>query len=211
VLPMKHGVPHWDVPDSLFDMSHDDVPSGFRYRRDFITSEEEGSLAEEIARVEFSTFEMRGVVARRRVAFFGTSYGTGGAATSPIPPFMMPLREKVASWAEVEPDAFVMALINEYSPGAPIGWHRDAPQYGIVAGVSLLSPCRMKFRPYLRPGEHARGPRRASHEVTLERRSAYLLTGESRNAYEHHIPPAATLRYSVTFRTSRSSPRRPGS
>jgi len=201
---VKHGVPHWDVSGSLFDLSHDDVPSGFRYHRDFITSDEEATLAEEIARVEFSTFEMRGVVARRRVAFFGISYGSGGEATSPMPPFLIPLRDKVASWAGVEPDGFVMALVNEYSPGAPIGWHRDAPQYAIVAGVSLLSSCRMKFRPYLRPGAQAGSARRtATHEVTLERRYAYLLTGQSRSAYEHHIPPAATLRYSVTFRTLR--------
>ena len=208
---MKHGVPHWDVRGSLFDLSDDDVPSGFRYHRDFITSEEEALLAAEIACVEFSTFEMRGVVARRRVAFFGMSYGTGGAATSPMPPFLLPLRDKVASWAGVEPDAFVMALLNEYSPGAPIGWHRDAPQYSIVAGVSLLSSCLLKFRPYLRPDAQAGPARRtATHEVTLERRSAYLLTGESRSAYEHHIPPAAALRYSVTFRTLRSSLRRSG-
>jgi DNA oxidative demethylase len=36
-----------------------------------------------------------------------------------------------------------MALVNEYPPGAPIGWHRDAPQYGIVIGISLASTCRM--------------------------------------------------------------------
>jgi alkylated DNA repair dioxygenase AlkB len=199
-------VQHWDVPDTLFDLFADDAPPGFRYRKDFITTEEETSLADEISRVAFSTFEMRGVVARRRVAFFGMSYGTGGAATSPMPPFLMPLRDKAASWADVQPEAFVMALINEYTPGAPIGWHRDAPQYGIVAGISLLSSCRIKFRPYLRPGAEAGTPRRtATHEVTLERRSAYLLTGESRSAYEHHIPPASVLRYSVTFRTLRSS------
>jgi len=97
-------------------------------------------------------------------------------------------------------------LINEYRPGSPIGWHRDAPQYDAVAGVSLLSPCHLRFRPYLRPGGAGPGtaPRRtATHEVLLEPRSAYLLTGEARNAYEHHIPAVATLRYSITFRTLR--------
>jgi alkylated DNA repair dioxygenase AlkB len=190
------------VPGLLFQW---DLPEGFLYRGDFITAEEEAALAAEIARLEFSTFEMRGVVARRRVAFFGMSYGTGGAATAPLPPFLLPLRDKVSSWAVVDPDAFAMALINEYSPGAPIGWHRDAPQYDIVAGISLLSSCRMKFRPYVRPGElGGAGRRTATHDVTLERRSAYLLTGKSRTEFEHHIPPAATLRYSVTFRTLRS-------
>jgi alkylated DNA repair dioxygenase AlkB len=140
------------------------------------------------------------------VAFFGKSYDAGRALPPPLPPFLIALREKVAAWGRVEPRAFAMALINEYSPGAPIGWHRDAPQYGIVAGVSLLSKCRMKLRPYRRPVAHGaqHGRRAATHEITLERRSAYLMTGEARNAYEHHIPAVAALRYSITFRTLRS-------
>jgi alkylated DNA repair dioxygenase AlkB len=200
-------MPHWGMSPTaglLFDV---EVPSGFLYRNNFITSEEEAQLARQIARVEFSTFEMRGVAARRRVAFFGRSYDAGGGTTPPLPAFLVPLRARVAAWAELDPDEFVMALINEYPPGAPIGWHRDAPQYGIVAGVSLLSSCRMKFRPYARPSGRASTPgarRIATHEITLERRSAYLMTGESRNAFEHHIPAVSTLRYSITFRTARS-------
>jgi alkylated DNA repair dioxygenase AlkB len=188
----------------LFDV---EVPDGFHYRDDFVTADDEAELVEGIARVEFSTFEMRGVVARRRVAFFGRSYGSGGAVASPLPAFLVPLRDKVAAWADVDADAFAMALINEYRPGSPIGWHRDAPQYDIVAGISLLSACRMKFRPYIRPGDRSStegGRRTATHEITLERRSAYLMTGESRNAYEHHIPAVSALRYSITFRTLRS-------
>jgi alkylated DNA repair dioxygenase AlkB len=65
----------------------------------------------------------------------------------------------------------------------------------------------MKFRPYVRP--EAQAPtksrrRAATHEIGLERRSAYLMTGESRNAYEHHIPGVTMLRYSITLRTLRS-------
>jgi alkylated DNA repair dioxygenase AlkB len=186
-----------------------DVPAGFHHREDFITPEEESALAGEIQRVEFADFEMRGVIARRRVAFFGHSYDAGRAASPPIPDFLLPLRARVAVWARLEPDAFAMALINEYRPGAPIGWHRDAPQYAIVAGISLLSACRMRFRPYLSPTTAARvraegGARRTmTHEIILEPRSAYLMAGESRNAYEHHIPAVQTLRYSITFRTLR--------
>jgi len=68
-----------------------------------------------------------------------------------------------------------------------------------------LSACRMTFRQYRTPTSSApRTPRRyATHDITLARRSAYLMTGESRNMYEHHIPPVAQLRYSVTFRTLR--------
>ena len=90
-----------------------------------------------LADVAFSDFEMRGVVARRRVAFFGQSYDRGAAG--PLPAFLLPLRATIAQWAGVDADAFAMALINEYRPGSPIGWHRDAPQYDIVAGISLLS------------------------------------------------------------------------
>ena len=181
------------------------VPDGFLYRRDFITPAEEGALVDELARIEFSTFEMRGVVARRRVAFFGHSYDAG-RVSPPLPAFLFPLRSRIACWAGVDADAFAMSLINEYPPGAPIGWHRDAPQYGIVAGVSLLSSCRMRLRPYVTPGAHTQAPlqrRTATHEILLEQRSAYVMTGESRNAFEHQIPPVSALRYSITFRTLR--------
>jgi alkylated DNA repair dioxygenase AlkB len=183
-----------------------DVPDGFHYRDDFVTPDEEASLVGEIDQVEFSTFAMRGVAARRRVAFFGASYDAGGASVAPMPAFLLPLRDTLARWAKVEGDAFAMALINQYPPGAPIGWHRDAPQYDIVAGVSLLSPCRMTFRPYVSPHDQASssGRRRvATHEITLERRSAYLITGEARSGFEHHIPAVNALRYSITFRTLR--------
>lgn len=182
-----------------------EVPSGFRYRNEFITAEEEARLVTGIAGVEFSTFEMRGVIARRRVAFFGRSYDAGGAATAPMPSFLLPLRQAIAGWAGVDPDAFAMALINEYRPGAPIGWHRDAPQYDMIAGVSLLSSARMKLRPYVRPEPGTSGARRvATHEIVLEPRSAYLMAGASRSEYEHHIPAVNALRYSITFRTLRS-------
>jgi alkylated DNA repair dioxygenase AlkB len=196
-----------DVPAARGLLFDTDVPGGFRYRDDFISVEEEASLADEIARVEFSTFEMRGVVARRRVAFFGRSYDAGGAPTAPVPAFLLPWRDRLAAWAGGDAGDFAMALINEYPPGAPIGWHRDAPQYGIVGGISLLSTCRMKFRPYVRPGAQPSGPgvrRTATHEITLERRSGYLMTGASRNAYEHHIPAVGALRYSITFRSIRA-------
>jgi len=181
------------------------VPSGFHYREDFITGSDELVLLDAMADVAFSDFEMRGVVARRRVAFFGQSYDR--AAAGPVPPFLLPLRARIAEWAGVDSEAFAMALINEYRPGAPIGWHRDAPQYGIVAGVSLLSACRMKFRPYRSPAAASpTAPRRsATHEIVLGRRSAYLMTQDARRGYEHHIPLVPELRYSITFRTLRST------
>lgn len=180
----------------------EEVPRGFFYRDEFVSADEERALVDEISRVGFSIFEMRGVVARRRVAFFGKSYDSTTVAP-PLPAFLMPLRRRVGAWAQVEADAFAMALINEYPPGAPIGWHRDAPQYDIVAGVSLVSACRMKLRPYVSPPAQGGGRRAATHEIALAPRSAYLMTGPSRTDFEHHIPAVETLRYSITFRTLR--------
>jgi alkylated DNA repair dioxygenase AlkB len=182
-----------------------DLPPGFLHREDFISTDEEASLVEHINAIEFATFEMRGVVARRRVAFFGASYDRGDQPSPPIPEFMSSLRTKLAAFAEVRADEFAMALINEYRPGTPIGWHRDAPQYGIVAGVSLLSSCRMRLRPYLSPTQASASKvrRTTSHEIELLPRSAYVMRGEARSAYEHSIPAVTQLRYSVTFRTLR--------
>jgi alkylated DNA repair dioxygenase AlkB len=182
-----------------------DLPSGFLHRDEFISTAEEAGLVAHIQRLEFATFEMRGVVARRRVAFFGASYDHGDRPSPPIPDFLAPIRERLAKWAGVTPDDFAMALINEYRPGSPIGWHRDAPQYDIIAGVSLLSPCVMRLRPYVSPSQAAaeKTRRTTTHEIELLPRSAYVIKGEARSAYEHSIPAVTDLRYSITLRTLR--------
>lgn len=182
-----------------------DVPPGFEHRDDFITAGEERALIGAIGELQFSEFEMRGVVARRRVAFFGASYDRGDLETLPMPAFLEPMRERLAGWAGIPSSAFAMALVNEYRPGAPIGWHRDAPQYDFVSGISLLSPARMRFRKYVAPQKAAaQGVRRtATHELMLLPRSAYLMRGPSRSEFEHSIPPVSELRYSITFRTLR--------
>jgi alkylated DNA repair dioxygenase AlkB len=96
----------------------------------------------------------------------------------------------------VTPESFVHALVTEYRTGTPIGWHRDKPHYGVVVGISLAGACRMRFRPMA-----ARGDRRRAIALDLAPRSAYMLRDDIRWRWQHHIPPAKALRYSITFRT----------
>ena len=174
-------------------------PHGFLYHGDVLSPAEEADLASRLAALEFVAVTMRGQVARRRTAHFGWIYGYESWRITPgpaLPGFLEPLRERAAALAGVEPASLAEALLTEYSPGAGIGWHRDAPQFGVVVGISLLSACRMRFR-------RGSGPAREARAVMLASRSAYVLTGEARQQWQHSIPPTPALRYSVTFRTLR--------
>ena len=196
-----------------------DLPEGFRYESSFLTLDDERELLGRIAQLEFSRVEMRGGVAKRRTVHFGWTYGYDARTSepgAPIPDWLLPIRGRAASWADLDAGALAEALVTEYTPGAPIGWHRDAPMFGDVIGISLAGSCRMKFRPYVSPTAIAeataakkdllksgRPPRRATHEVELAPRSAYLMRGVVRRDFEHSIPPVDRLRYSITFRTMR--------
>lgn len=173
------------------------LPEGLRYRPDLITPREERDLAERFEALAFKPFEFRGYTGHRQVVSFGWRYDFGRRvldAATPIPDFLLPLRQSVAAFAGHAPEAFEQALVSLYEPGAAIGWHRDRPEFDKVAGVSLLTPCRFRLR--RRVGET--WERRAFEAAP---RSAYLLSGLARTAWEHSIPPLDARRYSVTFRT----------
>lgn len=180
------------------------LPSGFVYQPEFISLDEERALLAEIRKLEFDDVKMHGVVAKRRVVHFGVSYRYDSADISPgvpIPEFLLLLRGRVAELATRDAAEFAEVLVTEYPPGAPIGWHRDAPPFGIIVGISLVSACAMQFRRW--PSEKAPAARCKPLTQILEPRSAYILSGESRTRWQHHIPPAKAVRYSVTFRTLR--------
>ena len=193
------------MPSAAGSLFGPNLPPGFLYQEDFISIPEQAGLVEHFNQIEFATFEMRGVVAKRRVAFFGASYDRGAQPSPPIPEFLSPLRTRLAELSGVTAGDFAMVLINEYRPGTPIGWHRDAPQYELIAGVSLLSSCRMRLRPYVSPSEAAARQLRRSttHEIELLPRSAYVMRDQARSGFEHSIPAVTQLRYSITFRTLR--------
>jgi alkylated DNA repair dioxygenase AlkB len=173
------------------------LPEGLRYHPDLLSADEEEALAGELAALPFKPFDFHGYQANRQVVGFGYRYDYDRRAVveaPPLPSFLEPLRAKIAESFGRPADAFTQVLINEYRPGAGIGWHRDKPQFDEVVGVSLLAPCVLRFR--RRPG--ASWERRS---LTVEPRSAYLLTGPARTIWEHSIPALDRHRYSITFRT----------
>ena len=173
------------------------LPEGFRYRADVLSPNEEAALARELAQLPFKPFDFHGHQANRQVVSFGYRYDYGRRAVveaAPFPSFLESLRRKIAVAFDRPTDAFRQVLINEYRPGAGIGWHRDKAEFDEVVGVSLLAPCSLRFR--RRAGG---GWERAS--LTVEPRSAYLLSGPARTVWEHSIPALDRLRYSITLRT----------
>ena len=143
---------------------------------------------------------MHGVVAKRTARHYGVDYDYERRGliedAEPLPAWLGDVRTSAAALAGVEPDELAEALVQRYPEGAQIGWHRDAPMFGTVVGVSLLAPVRMRFR-------REAGGQRYAWELELEPRSGYVLGGPARTAWQHHVPPAKSLRYSITFRTLR--------
>jgi len=181
------------------------LPAGWEYRTDFVSVEEEAALLAAIAALPLEEARYRGYVARRRVAHFGTDYDYSAnrlLPAAPLPPAFEPLRERAAAWIGEPAEALGSALVAEYRPGVPLGWHRDVPDFETVVGVSLGGVARMRFRRY--PPVQ---PKKADVlSLELAPRSAYLLRAEARWGWQHSIAPTPALRWSITFRT-RASPR----
>jgi alkylated DNA repair dioxygenase AlkB len=176
------------------------LPDGLIYEPELLTAAEERALLDRFAELEFDEIRMHGVVAKRTARHYGFDYDyerrQALTDAEPVPDWLEPVRAKAAALAGVPPEALVEALVQRYPEGAQIGWHRDAPMFGTVVGVSLLSASRMRFR---------RGSTGAweTAEIVLAPRSGYVLAGAARTTWQHHVPPTKAERYSITFRTLR--------
>jgi alkylated DNA repair dioxygenase AlkB len=178
------------------------LPDGFRYQADIISVEEEAELLHHIRELALHPFEFRGYEGKRRVTSFGWRYDFARQALEPakdLPAYLLALRDRAAAFAGISAVNLEQALVTEYEPGAPIGWHRDRGVFGDIVGVSLAAACVFRLR-------RKAGDRWERASITAEPRSAYLLSGRARTEWEHSIPPVTALRYSVTFRTVRGSP-----
>jgi len=185
---------------SLFPVGGATFAKGYAYEADFLSAAEEAELVGRIRQLPLAAAEYKQFRAKRRIVSYGGRYDFSAQQLNeaePIPPFLHPLRERIAQWAGRPAAVFSHALIAEYSEGTQLGWHRDVPQFDLVVGVSLHGVCPMRFSRY--PPK----PRARSIAVDLGPRSIYRLEGEARWEWQHSIPPTPSLRYSITFRTLR--------
>jgi alkylated DNA repair dioxygenase AlkB len=176
--------------------------AGFEYVADFLGLQDAARVLDAIAALPLAQARYKQFTAHRRVAYFGGRYDFSNnelLPAGPIPEVLLPLRERIGAVAGVAARAFTHAVVAEYQPGVQLGWHRDVPDFELVAGVSLGSAARLQFRPYP-PKELSR---KQYFNAVLEPGSLYVLRGPARWEWQHRVPPVAALRYSITFRTLR--------
>ena len=175
------------------------LPDGFQYIPEFITEKEEQDLLKLISTIDLRIFIFRGFEAKRKSASFGADYHFDSRQLTPgaaIPLGFQPLIGKVTNHLSLQKEIGEL-LVLEYPEGAVINWHRDAPPFDVIVGISLLSDCTFLLRPH----DKAKRSRKAIIRLPIERRSLYVMQGPARNEWEHSTLPALSVRYSIALRT----------
>jgi alkylated DNA repair dioxygenase AlkB len=149
-------------------------PEGFVYIPHFISEEEEMNLYREISKVELHTFHFQGYEAKRNVASFGQDWNFETRSLSKgkdIPIAFHPLIKKVAQQVARKAEDFAELLVTHYPAGSVINWHRDAPPFDLIAGISLLADCSFRLRPYGKEKQN----RASIVSFPVRRRSLYVM------------------------------------
>jgi alkylated DNA repair dioxygenase AlkB len=175
-------------------------PEGFSYTPDFLNEDEETELYNVIKDIELHNFNFQGFKANRKVASFGFDYSfDNGKLTKgeEIPLAFDFIVEKVSKHVAIPVTEFAELLVTEYSPGTVINWHRDAPPFDLIAGISLMGDCTFRLRPH----DKAKQTRSSVISFPVSRRSLYIIQGVARTDWQHSIAPVKQTRYSITLRT----------
>jgi alkylated DNA repair dioxygenase AlkB len=171
-------------------------PAGLCYASDFVGAQTEQELIGQIAALPLKPFQFGQYEGKRRVASFGFSYDYATRRLQegqPIPGWLTSIISQVESFGG--PETHIrQVLCTEYDTGVGIGWHRDRPHFDRVFGLSLGSACKIRFRRAMDQGWQR-------FTIDAEPRSLYLLSGASRQLWEHSIAAVEAPRYSITFRT----------
>jgi len=174
-------------------------PQGLRYATDFVSPALEQRLIFEIRALPLQPFQFGQFEGKRRVASFGFHYDYALRQlqrAEPIPAWLAEIVKKIENFGG--PSTRIrQVLCTEYEVGVGIGWHRDKPHFNEVFGLSLGSACKFRFR-------QRAGKTWERFTLDAEARSLYMMTGASRQVWEHSIPAVEAPRYSITFRTMRN-------
>ena len=176
-------------------------PNGLVYQPNFITPDEEEALL-----VFIESQDLRhsyggpadAYEAKRRSRHFGSYIAESGEVVEgpPLPRFLTRFARRIEKWLDKPRGTVIEALINEYTPGTALGWHRDNEPYEHIVGISLAGWAKMRWRAY-----ESIGDARQVLGLELEPRSAYIMQGDVRWQWQHSVVATRTLRYSITFRT----------
>jgi alkylated DNA repair dioxygenase AlkB len=175
-------------------------PEGLRYQPDFIDAATEAELIARIETLPLQPFQFGAYEGKRRVASFGFRYDYSLRKLEeahPIPGWLTSVIRSVEEFGGLPAGSVSQVLCTEYDAGVGIGWHRDKPHFDEIFGLSLKSACKFRFR---RPA----GAKWERFMLVAEARSLYMMSGESRQVWEHSIPAVEQRRYSITFRTMKT-------
>lgn len=184
---------------TLFDVAPM-LPQGFEYYPNFLTRAEETELATGIRKFDLQTMKFHQYEAKRKVISFGKGWNFTHQQLIPgnsIPILFDPLIDRIVAKLLIKKENIAQLLVTAYPPGSVINWHRDAPPFNIIAGVSLLADCKFKLRPH----DKAKQLRNATITLDVERCSLYVMQGPAKSEWQHSTAPLKIPRYSLTFRT----------
>jgi alkylated DNA repair dioxygenase AlkB len=187
------------IMNTLFDISPV-LPPGFDYYPGFITEAEEADLVNVIEQFDLQTMKFHEYEAKRKVISFGLGWSFTEQKLKQgnvIPVQFDFLVDRIAQQLSIPTELIAQFLITEYPVGSVINWHRDAPPFDIIAGVSLLTDCSFK----LRPQDKEQQTRSATISLPVQRRSLYTMQGAAKSGWQHCTAPVNKIRYSLTFRT----------
>src|ERR1700722_17798222 len=159
-------------------------PQGLQYFPDFVSADTEQELIAHIRALPLTPFQFGAFEGKRRVASFGWRYDYTDRRiekADEIPPWVFSLAAKIEALDALLAGSIRQVLCTEYDVGVGIGWHRDKPQFDKVFGLSLGAACKFRFR---------RSAYTKWERFTLDAppRSIYMLSGPSREVWEHSIP-----------------------
>src|SRR6185369_12933055 len=161
----------------------------------------ERELIGHVSALPLQPFQFGAFEGKRRVASVGFRYDytlQRLQPAEPIPRWLRPLIEKVEAHGGPSTQ-IAQVLCTEYDVGVGIGWHRDKAHFDRIFGLSLGAACKLRFR---RPT----GKSWERFTLDAEPRSLYMMSGPSREIWEHSISAVEAPRYSITFRTMIDEP-----